>query len=115
MNIQDEEKLPTWYYRSDDRPMEFLGRNQKWTLYEDSEVIEANYQEYIDRIDEKNENPYVIYESQSTYNIDFRENFQKDKKDHSKQRLVGRFLGDSNSENTLNYLNSILIVISNLY
>ena len=43
MNTQKNEKLPIWYYRSDDNPMENLKIGEMWTLYKDSEVIEANF------------------------------------------------------------------------
>ena len=111
MNSQDEEKVPLWYYRSDDRPMENLGVKENWTLYNNSEEIEAWFQVFIDRRDEYeiNDNPYAIYELESKYFIDFRENVQKDIDDHSKQRIVGRFIGDSNSQNTLDDTNLIII------
>ena len=63
MYALDEDKLPAWYYRSDENPMKIFIGKIKWTLYDNSEEIEANYQAYIDRIDDKNENPYVIYKS----------------------------------------------------
>ena len=39
MNSRENEKLVAWYYRSDDRPMESRGKEENWTLYNNSKMI----------------------------------------------------------------------------
>ena len=76
--------------------MENIGIDEKWTLYPDSEVIEANFQYYLNsknEYDDQNDNPNAIFELDSTYYIDFREDVEKILNGHSKHRLVGRFEG----------------------
>ena len=108
----ENEIQPLWYFRSDDNPMENNGINEKWNLYPDSEVIEANFQYYLNsknEYDDQKHNPNATLELDSNYFLDFRENVQKNMNDSSKLRLVGRFEGDTKTKNTLNYLDSIII------
>ena len=106
---QDEIQA-NWYFRSDDKPMENIDINEKWTLYTDSEEIEGNFQQYLSSLDsDGKDNAYATFQIDSNYYIDFREGVQKNVNDPSKLTLVGRFEGDSKIINTLNYLDSILI------
>ena len=100
MEMKENYKTPKWFYRSDDRPMENIGIHEKWTIYNDSDLIETNFQKYLDSLKDKAMNPYEIFNLNLTYYIDFKENVQINKNDPLKQRLVGRFQG--NSKNTLN-------------
>ena len=109
---QNNEIQTKWYFRSDDRPMENIGIDEKWTLYPDSEVIEANFQYYLnskDEYDDQKDNPNATLELDSNYYIDFRESVQKNVNDPSKMRLVGRFEGDTSTKNTLNSFDSIIV------
>ena len=112
MKLHKEEKQPSWYYRSDDKPIEKLEGEKKWTLYKESDQIEECFQEYLLSMNEMdmNENKFAIYKSKlTTYYIDFKENIQKDLIDISNIRIIGRFEGDNMTKNTLNYFNSIVL------
>ena len=53
---------PKWSYLSDDRPIENLRINEKCSHYNDSDLIEANFQ--ISRLiylQKNKENPYEIF------------------------------------------------------
>ena len=74
-------------------------------------MIQANFQYYLNsknEYDDQNDNPNAIFELDSTYYIDFREDVEKILNGHSKQRLVGRFEGPT-YKNTLNLTDSLVI------
>ena len=110
MESQENEKLPAWYFRSDDKPMENNGSEEKWTLYPNSDEIEGNFQQYHSTLEdyEIKENPWARFQLDSNYSIDFRDNVQINANDILKQRLVGRFEGDLSTKNTLNRIDSIV-------
>jgi len=105
-----EEKRPKWFYRSDNYPMDRGYTNLQWTEYECSNSIEKSFIEYEISISlKKKDKDYKNYLFHNfPYCIDFEMGIQYHRKDVSRQRIVGRFLGDPyNSRNTIGDRNFI--------
>ncbi len=99
-----EDCEPRWFYRSDDDPLNKEACNMEWKEYEDSEVIENAYSDYIYALEGNADvEDYKIYAiTDSQYSIDFDKNLQISNEDKYKSRLVGRFIGDpQQTQNTL--------------
>jgi hypothetical protein len=101
----NSEECPTWFYRSDNDPMNLNSEVSEWKEFECSDIIENAYLNYLYAISSNLDNleEYMIYEvTDSIYSIDFEHNFEFITEDQTKSRLVGRFYGDPiTTKNTL--------------
>jgi len=96
-----------WFFRSDEEPMKPNAEKEQWTQYEQSNEIEAAYEDYKSYKNTGSASKFVKFPLEGTeYLIDFENNVQRTN-DCSKQRMIGRFEGDKASDkqlaNTLTY------------
>ena len=99
-----------WFYRSDSDPLILKEDGVVWSFYEESELIESSYQDYVAAKTAKQDLSSLLrYQINDDYEIDFEALLQIGINNKNSQRLVGRFAGnvveDPTLKNTLEYQN----------
>ena len=103
MTDSDDENF-YWFYQSDHHTSTSIN----WTLYHNSnDLIENAYQEFLFAKEQNNLVSNVFNLDDEMHYIDFNSNIQRNYKDKSKERIVGRFQGDpminTNLKNSLSF------------